>query len=37
VVARLGGQLEARLVAGAGPGFSVALVPARPTGPAVRC
>jgi signal transduction histidine kinase len=37
VVARLGGQLEARQVAGAGPGFSVALVPARPAVPAAHC
>ena len=37
VVARLGGQLEARLVAGAGPGFCVELLPARPSGLAAPC
>jgi signal transduction histidine kinase len=37
VVARPGGQLEARLVAGAGPGFRVALLPARPSGLAAPC
>jgi two-component system, NtrC family, sensor kinase len=37
VVARLGGRLEAREVVGAGPGFSVALMPARPPGPAALC